>query len=409
MDFKVIHNLPDPALLSAWRDCLSRDRCPSHYVAPEYFLEPYWAERRPFAVLALDHERVVGVLTGLHHDGQVQCGLEARPQICIDPSQDAAAVVEILVQGLRTEIEAAKLVTIYTWADLDLPSLCRHGFRRQQLTGNVVLDLTKGPEALFQAFPKDRRRNIRFAEKNGVEVSEVTTPDDIFEAFAIYQTWWRTNGDHISGDAVTLEQFTASVRCHKNRLVLIARVEGKPIAINTFRYHERGLFESASNNSLQEFVHLKPNDLLQWRGIQWACSHGLRRHSLGGSHPFLRRFGGEVIPVFRYQWDRTFLHRYELRDAALEYRRRLLRAVPQPVANALRQIAGRKSSPPPASEAAPSQAADTTPEAPQSASLRAASKDRVTPSATGPDAIQKRQQDLDQPAPVSGESQPHQA
>jgi len=344
MDFKVLYSFPDPPLLSAWRDYLSRDRCPSHYVAPEYFLEPYWAGRNPFAVLALDHDKVIGVLTGLHHRDQVHCGLGSRPQISIDASRDTTAVVETLLQGLLTEAHAAELVSVYSWADLDMPSLCEHGFRCHQLTGNVVLDLTQGPEAVFHQFTKDRRRNIRFAEKQGVEVSQVTSVDDVFEAFAIYQTWWERN-QTAGREAVTLEQFARAVHCRTNRLVLMARFAGTPIAINTFRFCPGGLFESSSNSSLAEFLHLKPNDLLQWRGIQWACGLGLRRHSLGGSHPFLLRFGGVVVPVLRYQWDRTLLHRYELRDAARELSHRVMNHVPPPVAQALRQISRRKAPP----------------------------------------------------------------
>jgi hypothetical protein len=401
MDLKVIHSFPDSPLLSAWRDYLSRDRCPSHYVAPEYFLEPYWTSRKPFAVLALDHSRVVGVLTGLHYDGHVQCGLEARPQICIAPEQDQTAVVEALMQGLHSETQAAKLVTIYTWADLAMPSLCQHGFRSQQLVGNVVLELTKGPDALFQEFTKDRRRNIRFAEKNGVEVSEVTTPDDVFEAFAVYKAWRRASHDQTNSDAVALEQFAAAIRCHRNRLVLIARVEGRPIAINTFRYHRGGLFESASNSSLKEFLHLKPNDLLQWRGIQWACSHGMHRHSLGGSHPFLRRFGGELVPVLRYQCDRTLLHRYELRDAAVEYGRRIVKAFPPSVANVLRQVAGRKSSPAAVTNGAPPAVADAMAHISRRNSLLAISKNRNNPSSTSRAAMHSEAEDFEQGASVS--------
>jgi hypothetical protein len=74
------------------------------------------------------------------------------------------------------------------------------------------------------------------------------------------------------------------------------------------------LFESAANCSLDEYLHLKPNDLLQWKGIEWACANGLRRHSLGGAHSFLLRFGGEVVPVVRYRKDRTLLRKHDLRE-----------------------------------------------------------------------------------------------
>ena len=341
MDHKILHCFPDPALQAAWRDCLRRVPCPSHYVAPEYFLEPFLAAQQPFAVLALDKDTVVGVLTGLHRGQHVICGLESRPQVCIDPTQDKTAVTKTLMEGLLTALCRATLVTIYTWADLEMPALCRRGFRcRQTERGNVVLDLTKGPEALFAEFTKDRRRNIRFAEKNGVDVSELTTPEDVSDAFAVYQIWSNTNRERTGVIPISFEQFRAAALRKENRLMLIARFQGKAIALNTFRFFPGGLFESASNASLEEFQYLKPNDLLQWRGIQWACSHGLRRHSLGGSHPFLRRFGGEVATVLRYQLDQSFLHRHELREATHDYGRAVLKAVPGMVTHLMQHIRG---------------------------------------------------------------------
>lgn len=340
MNFRVLHEFPPPDLERAWRECLTRVEVPSHYDSPEYFLDPLRQGTRPFAVLALEDDRVRGILTGFHLAREVISGLPSRPQICVDGAE-TATTLEMLAQGLLAETDHAELVHIYTWSSLELVPFSAHGFRRSQLPGSVVLDLTRGADALFKEFAKDRRRNIRFAEKHGVEVREATTAQDIVDAHAVYSAWRGTERKQVRGDW-SFESFEKTVRLKNNRRLLLATFSGKVIAINIFRFFPGGLFESAANSSLDEFMHLKPNDLLQWRGIQWACAQGLRRHSLGGAHEFLLRFGGSVAPILRYRLDRTLFRRHDLKESLGATARSLLRSAPSGMSQIVWRLLGNK-------------------------------------------------------------------
>jgi len=348
MDFEILHEFPSPKLEEAWRDCLSRVDFPAHYNAPEYFHVPFWAGRRPFAILALENGAVTGVLTGLHLPGEVTCGLVSRPQICVDGTKDANAVVDALLRGLLAEAGSTKLLSVYTWPSLEPPAFAQHRFRRRQLQGNVVLDLTLGPEALFRQFFHDRQRNIRYAEKHGVTVREATTREDIAAAYDVYRGWHKTSRKTVRDENHSFDIFEKASRLTKNRRLFLAEYSGKVIAINTFRFYPGGMFESASNQSLDEFLRLKPNDLLQWRGIQWACAHGLRRHSLGASHEFLRRFGGTIVPIIRYRLDRTWMRTYDLREALRDWGRSTLQKMPASIQARVRRTRGDDTHPTPA-------------------------------------------------------------
>jgi hypothetical protein len=336
MNFKILHEFPAADLERAWRDCLARVEFPSHYDAPEYFLEPYFTTRGPFAVLAMESDVVTGILTGLHDGTHVHCGLPSRPQICIDPTKDTNATQLALMQGLLSEAGRAELVTVFTWPSLELPVFAARGFRRRELPGNVVLDLSQGADAVFKQFSKDRRRNIRFAEKNGIEVQLAATPQDIAEAYEVYKAWRSNDRKELRGKTFTFEVFERAAQLTNNRRLFLARLARKVIAINIFRFCPGGLYESAANSSLDEFMHLKPNELLQWRGIEWACSQGLRRHSLGGSHQFLIRFGGTIVPVIRYRLDRSLLKKHDVRDAVRDFGRKTLRKMPPSVEKKVR-------------------------------------------------------------------------
>jgi GNAT acetyltransferase-like protein len=339
MKYAILHQFPGPEIEAPWRGFLQRLEIPSHYDAPEFFLEPFWTDKKPFAILALDGNRMTGILTGIHQDGHLICGLPSRPQISVDPKTDINAAFEALLEGLFKEAGRAKTLTVYSWPHLDLVPFAARGFRRRQLRGNVVLDLTQGAQALFQQFPKDRRRNIRYAEKQGVTVRIAENREDFLLAYEVYLAWTKGGSERRGGER-TFENFETAQKL-KNRRLFLAEFSGKLIAINTFRFYSGGLFESAANFSLHEFLHLKPNDLLQWKGIEWACSQGLRRHSLGGAHPFLTRFGGTIVPVIRYRLDRTLLRKHDLREMIEETARTALRRMPAPLQEKLRHALGK--------------------------------------------------------------------
>jgi len=341
MNFVIVREFPAHDLDYAWRDCLARAASPSHYNSPEYFLVPHFAGKRPFAILAKDGSKVVGVLTGLHEGTQLQCGLMSRPQICIDPAADVHATTDALTRGLLAEGKRAELVSVFAWKNESLP-FERFGFRYKEFEGNVVLDLTQGAEALFKQFTKDRRRNIRFAEKNGVDIGLATTTEDVAACYDVYVQWRQTQRKKVQGTQTAFEVFAEAAKL-ANRIMFVARIGGKPIAINIFRFFPGGLFESASNYSLDEYLHLKSNELLQWKGIEWACSHGLKRHSLGGAHGFLRRFGGTVVPVVRYRLDRSLLRRHDVRDAVLKLSRKTVHHMPPALSKSILRVLGRPS------------------------------------------------------------------
>jgi hypothetical protein len=324
----------------AWRDFLSRVEVPAHYDCPEFFRDHHWVGKRHFAVLALNRGSVVGVLTGQHKRNEVLSGLQSRPQICVDMAGDTNATLRSLAQGLLAEAGSTKLVTAYSWNSLPLDAFESFGFRRRELEGNVVLDLSKGPDALFKQFHASRRKNIRHAIKNGVEVSQARTAEDAETFHQLHLQWRETARKTISTLEIPREVFEQRFRQPETFRFFFARHSGKVIAAIALRFCPGGLVEFSDHNSLDEFLYLKPNDLLQWKCIEWACSAGFRLCSLGGAHAFHRRFGGMVVPIIRYRWDRTFLHQYDLHEAVMDRTRVGFRKLPRPAQKVIRRILG---------------------------------------------------------------------
>jgi hypothetical protein len=339
LDFEIVHEFPSPSLELAWRDCLDRVDAPAHYNAPEYFRDPKQGDERRFAVLATKESRVTGVLTGAHEGDHAACGLMTRPQLCVDRTASAVATVETLAQGLLAEASAAKLLTVYSRVPLE--GFTRYGFRERTLEGAVVLDLTQGPEALFRQLDKKRRNCIRSAMRQPVEIVEATTEEDIAAFYAVYSRWFGTARKKIDGRKLSYEFFLQRYRLRENVRAFLARSEGQVIAGITLRFFPGGLVEYSNNSSLDEFLHLKPNDLLLWNAIEWACREGFPRFSLGGAHRFLREFGGTLTPIYRYRLDRTRLRQHDLRENLMDWGRTTLRQMPRPLETAVRKITGK--------------------------------------------------------------------
>jgi hypothetical protein len=336
MNWTNLHEYPSAAVETAWRDFLGRADFSAHYVSPEYFLEPFFREKKPFAVLAWDKDKVVGVATGLHEAGQVHCGLKSRPQCCFDQGAEAGVVAANLAEGLLAEAGSETLITLYSMAPLD--ELIAFGYHCEKQEGVVVLDLTRGADALFKGFSSNRRTNVRGAIKRGIEVAVASTREDFEAYYEVYAKWCVRKQQ----EPVRFETFEQALLLTKNRRLFLARFEGKVIAGVVIRLSPGGMIEYAANSSLEQDLKLKPNDLLHWRVIEWACSEGYTSYNLAGAHLFLRKMGGTILPVYRYRFDRTWLRRHELKEALGHQGMKIYHALPLGIQNRVKRVLKRE-------------------------------------------------------------------
>jgi hypothetical protein len=325
--FAILHDFPAPREEAAWRELLTRAESPEQYDSPDFFLEPYWKGANPFAVLAFDGDRVIGSVTGVHTGGMVTCGLLSRPQVCVAKDADANLASNLLVDGLLKEAGTTKLITVYGWEWTPLPAFSRRGFRTRNVGGDVVLDLRPGADEVFKQFHKGPRRDIRAAIRNGVEVSEAKTPEDLAAYLEVYSAWLRTKRKkiHVTQDIADIAKIHEMTENHRR---FLARYQGKVIAASTVRFLRGGLIVYSGNCSYDQFMRLLPNDLLLWKTIQWACEQGFWKYSLGGAHPFLRKWGGTIVPIYRYRLDRTFLRRHDFGEELSKGARALVSNMP---------------------------------------------------------------------------------
>ena len=331
--FEILHAQPVGRIETLWRACLAESDFPTHYTAPEYFREPIRYGKDPFAVLSIAGGRVAGVMTGIHYSDRVQSGLSNRPQIAFSRRADRSRAMSNLIAGLLQEAGSAKLIDLFLWSDMT--ELVDARFRQRQYRGVVMLDLSLGPDALFQQFTKVRRKRIRRAIKYGVSVAPAESRDDISAYYAVHVDWARRRFWQITGEEQFQEDFFATRR---NRQLLLARYNGKVIAGVVLRFFPGGVMEHAANSSLESALYLRPNDLLHWRAIEWACAEGLTKYCLGSTDLFLRQFGGEIMTTTRHRLDLSLFRRYTTGDWLVDRAEEVRPFIPQGVVSLARFV-----------------------------------------------------------------------
>ena len=92
---------------------------------------------------------------------------------------------------------------------------------------------------------------------------------------------------------------------------------------------------------MPEYQKLRPNDLIGWHAIQWACGEGFSHFSMGGSHLFLRRFGGEIKQTFCYRRDTRAFGLETVGEQARNFGAAAYQRLPENVRSSMRRMLAR--------------------------------------------------------------------
>ena len=169
-----------------------------------------------------------------------------------------------------------------------------------------AVDLTLTDDELWAGLDDMARRNIRKAERSGVNIRIGTAIDDVL---AFYNMHVEVRKSKYKLLAQPVEFFEAIHQVFSPRdelFVMLAELEGRPIAGILFLKHGDGLYYKF-NASRQ--LECRPNDLLIWTGIRFGRGLGLKLLDFGisaldqpGLVSFKRKFATEEKPVVQLAW-----------------------------------------------------------------------------------------------------------
>ena len=341
MNWEIITKYPDKETEEKWFDFMPTSTFPCHYTSPGFFAEPFFEDKNPFAVLIFDQKEIVGVATGIRTDKKILCGLEVRPQVSIAKRADHRAVANAFVEALLAMAAKNDAELVSLNCSDEIKGFEEKGFILKRAKGTfevITLDLRAGKEAVFKGFSQTRRSDLRKAmREDKVQISPLENLEELAELYEIHVGWCERK-NIVPDTWETMKKVFALKNYHR---IFIAKHLGKIIAGSYFRFYEKSLMEYAANNSLVEYQRLRPNDLLTWRSIEWACEQEIPFYSMGGSHLFLRRFGGTPVSSYRYQLDRTFLQKHRKKEAIADFAIKTYQSLPIETRRRIKKILGK--------------------------------------------------------------------
>ena len=249
MNYSITTSPPDECTAAAWNDCLDNSEFAGLYTAPEFLQVPYFKHEGPFAVLAISDGVVHGVATALLSNQEINCGHSGSPQICMRKGANAEEVGKALAAGLKSHSQpSTEFISAFAWNEV--AGFKSVGFRLkafQSPLGTILLDLSKGADLLFRECAKVRRYNIRHAIKAGVEVEEMDIQRDFNDYYALYRHWCEFKRCACQ----PYETQRAVFESRRNRLLLVARHNGRMVGASTFRFRRPGIIEMGDSACLQ--------------------------------------------------------------------------------------------------------------------------------------------------------------
>ena len=341
MNYRILTAPPDENLLLKWREFLEHAEFATHYTTANFFADPYIRGGERFAVLTFDeNENITAVLTGVDDGKKITSGMAVRPQTAFRKNADLRETAKNLLSALKEKGgENLELINFYTWQPIR--EFEEAGFQTQISSEQnliILVDLAKGAEQIFKEFSQTRRSELRKAMKqNLLEVKTLETEAELKELYEIHVEWNARKGNQPDSFA---EMKLAAAQT-ENRKIFIAKHEGKVVAGSYYRFCKNGIVEYAANNSLTEFQKLRPNDLIGWRSLEWACENNFSHYSMGGSHLFLRRFGGGEWAAHRYKMDLSRLKIHNFKENVFDLGIKTYQRLPVSVKSKIKKIAGK--------------------------------------------------------------------
>lgn len=176
-----------------------------------------------------------------------------------------------------------------------------------------TLDVSGNEKSIASGFRDSTRRNIRKAEKEGVVVTLAQSLDSVKQFYDLNCVTRREHGLPCQ-PYIFFEKIYSHIISKNLGIVVIATKDGRNVAGAVFfHFGNRVIYKYGASN--RKYQHLRANNLIMWKAIQWYCGHGYHRFDFGRTEQ-----GNDGLLQFKRGWGaREYLinyYKYDLRRRA---------------------------------------------------------------------------------------------
>jgi hypothetical protein len=171
-----------------------------------------------------------------------------------------------------------------------------------------VLDISRDENTLFTSFRQSTRRNIKKAEREGVEVAVCSSLCSVREFYRLNCMTRKSHGLPPQPYRF-FEKVYEHVVSKGQGMVVLADYNGKTIAGGMyFNFGDKAMYKYGASDSA--YQHLRANNLVMWEAIRHYAKKGFTSFCFGRTEPensgllqFKRGWGGREQVLNYYKYD----------------------------------------------------------------------------------------------------------
>ncbi len=191
-------------------------------------------------------------------------------------------LIESLLKALedyakRKRIIHAQILVPATWQMQEI--FDKLGFTLGSCLNEYVVKLEKSPEEFWGKIAHNKRRNIKKADKNEVEVIQSRNFDDLHTFYSMLEAA-KKRGGFSSYPLSWFESVWKVYEPAELSKVFLARYKGKDVSGVFVVIHGKTVYALAAG-SFTEGWKVRANDMMHWKVMEWACQNGYSKYYMG--------------------------------------------------------------------------------------------------------------------------------
>lgn len=178
--------------------------------------------------------------------------------------------------GKRKRIIHAQILVPESWQLQEV--FHKMGYASVRIENEYAVNLEGGVDKLWKSIDHNKRRNIKKAMKEGVEVVQSHNYEDLRTFISMYEATGKRRGF----STYRPSWFEAMWKTFKPELstVFLAYWKGKSVSGVYIVIYGKIVY-ALSAGSRTEGWEVRPNDILHWKAMEWACQNGYSKYDMG--------------------------------------------------------------------------------------------------------------------------------
>ncbi len=223
---------------------------------------------------------------------------------------DPLIIDAILKELIRVSAKKAiytQVRNMWYWNEVCVTVFKKNGFIEDAHL-DIIHDLKKGPELIFEKFSAGRRKNIRRAEKIGLEFYQVKIHSEFLVCLDLIQQTYK----NIKLPLPSLSFFQTGYDTFSESDILkvfALKYKGKIISTRLVLCFNGLVYDWYAGTSNESLIYY-PNDYLPWKILKWGSESGYHTFDFGGAgspdskygvRDYKLKFGGDLVKFNRFK------------------------------------------------------------------------------------------------------------